>query len=91
MIHPFWYVQENIHPFGFMCRRIFIPVVLCAGEYSSLWIYVQENIHPFGFRYCARLDKWTTMAAMTRKTREAHPVLKCQGVLKKLSCNLNLK
>jgi hypothetical protein len=28
---------------------------------------MQENIHPFGFRYCARLDKWSTMAAMTRK------------------------
>ena len=28
---------------------------------------LQENVHPFGFRYSPQLDKWTTMAAMTRE------------------------
>ncbi len=39
----------------------------CGLNIYNVFHCVQENIHPFGFRYCARLDKWSTMAAMTRK------------------------
>jgi len=41
---------------------------------------LQENIHPFGFRYCARLHKWTTMAAMNRE-RCRFSLTECGGRL----------
>ena len=59
----------------------------CAVLQNQLYVVggcfnqdLQENIHPFGFRYCARLDKWTTMAAMNRE-RCRFTLTECGGRL----------
>jgi len=41
---------------------------------------LQENIHPFGFCYNPRLDKWSTIAAMTRE-RCRFSLTECGGRL----------
>ena len=41
---------------------------------------LQENIHPFGFCYNPRIDKWNTIAAMTRE-RCRFSLTECGGKL----------
>ncbi|XP_023326536.1 kelch-like protein 34 [Eurytemora carolleeae] len=67
----------HIESCNFGCSVLHNQLYIVGGCFNQ---ELQENIHPFGFRYCARLDKWTTIAAMNRE-RCRFSLTECGGRL----------
>lgn len=67
----------HVESCNFGCAVLHNQLYIVGGCYNQ---DQQENIHPFGFRYCGRLDKWTTMAAMNRE-RCRFSLTECGGRL----------